>query len=148
MKLTKLSLKICQNSTITRVSEKTNNFSQICFKSIFRYFRKRESTQLCRNNPTFNKLLLSILASIMGGYQVHTKVCKLKCIITSSFRSPFLNLGLWSVCFYRFRHPKVQLDRIFHGCYPVWGENLQIISYWMAPGVVFITSFLSKRSLV
>jgi len=57
-------------------------------------------------------------------------------------RSPFLNLGLWSVCFYRFRHPKVQLDRIFHGCYPVWGENLQIISYWMAPGwMIFIQVF-------
>ena len=84
----------------------------------------------------------------MGGHQVHTKVCKIKCIITTLFRSPFLNLGLWSVCFYRFRHPKVQLDRIFHGCYPVWGENLQIISYWMAPGVVFITSFLKAREVM
>ena len=49
-------------------------------------------------------------------------------------RSPFLNLGLWTSCFYLFRHPKVQFDQLYHGCYSVWGDSLKMIAYWMVPG--------------
>ena len=49
-------------------------------------------------------------------------------------RSPFLNLGLWTACFHRFRHPAVQYDELYTGCHPVWGERLQMIAYWMVPG--------------
>ena len=56
-------------------------------------------------------------------------------------RSPFLNLGLWTACFHRFRHPKVQYDELYTGCHPVWGERLQMIAYWLVPG-----EMLEKRT--
>ena len=49
-------------------------------------------------------------------------------------RSPFLNLGLWTACFNLFRHPKVQFDHIYHGCYSVLGDDFRMIVYWMVPG--------------
>ena len=49
-------------------------------------------------------------------------------------RSPFLNLGLWTSCFNLFRHPKVQFDHIYHGCYSVLGDDFRMIVYWMVPG--------------
>ena len=49
-------------------------------------------------------------------------------------RSPFLNLGLWTSCFHLFRHPKVQFDHLYNGCYSVWGDSLKMIAYWMVPG--------------
>lgn len=63
-------------------------------------------------------------------------------------RSPFKNLGLWTACFHLFRHPKVQFDRLFHGCYPVWGNDLKIIAYWMVPGWMILIQVLTSLSLL
>ena len=61
-------------------------------------------------------------------------------------RSPFLNLGLWTACFHRFRHPAVQYDELYTGCHPVWGERLQMIAYWMVPGELLELTNLRAQS--
>jgi len=48
--------------------------------------------------------------------------------------SPFLNLGLWTVCFNKFRHPHLQFDILYDGCYSMWGDQLRMISFWISPG--------------
>jgi len=63
-------------------------------------------------------------------------------------RSPFLNLGLWTACFNLFRHPKVQFDNIYHGCYPVLGDDFRMIVYWMVPGWMIMVQVLCTASLV
>ena len=34
-----------------------------------------------------------------------------------------LEIWLWQACFFRYRHPDLQYDRLFHGCSAVWGEQ-------------------------
>jgi len=63
-------------------------------------------------------------------------------------RSPFLNLGLWTVCFHLFRHPKVQFDQLYHGCYSVWGDSLKMIAYWIVPGWMILIQVLATSSLI
>lgn len=63
-------------------------------------------------------------------------------------RSPFLNLGLWTSCFYLFRHPKVQFDHLFHGCYSVWGDSLKMIAYWMVPGWMIVMQVMTTLALI
>jgi len=62
--------------------------------------------------------------------------------------SPFLNLGLWTVCFDRFRHPHVQFDKLYDGCYAMWGEELRMISYWISPGWMIGIQVSSTSALV
>ena len=62
-------------------------------------------------------------------------------------RSPFLNLGLWTACFNLFRHPKVQFDHIYHGCYHVHGDDFRMIVYWMVPGGSSFRQFLESAWL-
>lgn len=64
------------------------------------------------------------------------------------FRSPFLNLGLWTVCFHLFRHPKVQFDHLYSGCYSVWGDSLKMIAYWVVPGWMILIQVLATCSLI
>jgi len=63
-------------------------------------------------------------------------------------RSPFLNLGLWTSCFYLFRHPKVQFDQLYHGCYSVWGDSLKMIAYWMVPGWMILIQVMTTLALI
>lgn len=63
-------------------------------------------------------------------------------------KSPFLNLGLWTACFNLFRHPKVQFDHIYHGCYSVHGDDFRMIVYWMVPGWMILVQVLCTASLV
>ena len=63
-------------------------------------------------------------------------------------RSPFLNLGLWTVCFHLFRHPKVQFDQLYNGCYSVWGDSLKMIAYWIVPGWMILIQVLATSSLI
>lgn len=63
-------------------------------------------------------------------------------------RSPFLNLGLWTVCFHLFRHPKVQFDQLYNGCYSVWGDSLKMIAYWIVPGWMILIQVLASCSLI
>lgn len=62
--------------------------------------------------------------------------------------SPFLNLGLWTVCFDRFRHPHVQFDKLYDGCYSMWGDDLRMISYWISPGWMIAIQVSSTCALV
>ena len=64
------------------------------------------------------------------------------------YRSPFLNLGLWTVCFHLFRHPKVQFDHLYTGCYSVWGDSLKMIAYWVVPGWMILIQVLATCSLI
>jgi len=62
--------------------------------------------------------------------------------------SPFLNLGLWTVCFNKFRHPHVQFDKLYDGCYSMWGDELRMISYWISPGWMIAIQVSSTCALV
>jgi len=63
-------------------------------------------------------------------------------------RSPFLNLGLWTSCFHLFRHPKVQFDHLYNGCYSVWGDSLKMIAYWMVPGWMILIQVTATCALI
>lgn len=47
--------------------------------------------------------------------------------------SPFLRMGPWEACFYRFRFPRFQFDHLFTGCHPVWGHEYRLIREWLLP---------------
>ena len=57
--------------------------------------------------------------------------------------SPFVRLGPWEACFNRFRFPRFQFDRVFHGCHPVWGSEYRLIREWLLPPwLLLVHSFL------
>jgi len=56
--------------------------------------------------------------------------------------SPFLNMGLWEVCFYHFRYPKFQFDKMFTGCHAIWGNEFRLIRYWLQPWWLLIVQGL------
>jgi len=62
--------------------------------------------------------------------------------------SPFLNMGLWEFCFYRFRYPKFQFDRMFTGCAAVWGSEYRLIREWMLPWWMLLTQLLATLSFI
>ena len=33
----------------------------------------------------------------------------------------FLNMGLWTFCFDKFRFPRMQFDKMYSGCNAIWG---------------------------
>lgn len=48
-------------------------------------------------------------------------------------QSPFLRMGPWEACFYRFRFPRFQFDHLFTGCHQVWGHEYRLIREWLLP---------------
>ena len=48
--------------------------------------------------------------------------------------SPFKNMGLWEFCFYKFRHPDYQFDKLFHGCHALYGDEYRLIREKLLPG--------------
>merc|ERR1712106_447019 len=62
--------------------------------------------------------------------------------------SPFLNLGLWTVCFDKVRHPHVQFEKLYDGCYSMWGDELRMISYWISPGWMIAIQTSSSCALI
>ena len=55
----------------------------------------------------------------------------------------FLNMGLWTFCFDRYRHPEQQFDRLYTGCHPIWGFEYREIREWMAPWWLMLIQFIS-----
>ena len=60
----------------------------------------------------------------------------------------FLNMGLWTFCFDRYRHPNQQFDRLYSGCNPVWGYEYREIREWMAPWWLMLIQFISVVSFI
>ena len=55
----------------------------------------------------------------------------------------FLNMGLWTFCFDRYRFPRNQYDRMYDGCHPIWGFEYREIREWMAPWGLMMIQFIS-----
>lgn len=73
-------------------------------------------------------------------------------------QSPFKNMGLWEFCFYKFRHPDYQFDKLFTGCHALYGDEYRLIREKLLPGWLmvvqlfvtlgFIFSFVGQMILV
>jgi len=55
--------------------------------------------------------------------------------------SPFLNMGLWEFCFYKFRHPDYQFDHLFTGCHALYGQEYRLIREKLLPGWLMVVQF-------
>jgi len=99
---------------------------------------------------TFTRLLeISCCLSFLGCVFLLISFCSPYWLASwQDTRSPFVNLGLWTVCFHLFRHPKVQFDLLFHGCYPVWGDSIKMIAYWMVPGWMISIQVMTTLAMV
>ena len=104
--------------------------------------------QLHRMYISSNYLRFSVLACFLGGYKVQKSSVSALFTNNKYVRSPFLNLGLWTVCFHLFRHPKVQFDHLYNGCYSVWGDSLKMIAYWVVPGWMILIQVMATCSLI
>ena len=60
----------------------------------------------------------------------------------------FLNMGLWTFCFDRYRHPNQQFDRLYSGCNAIWGYEYREIREWMAPWWLMLIQFISVVSFI
>merc|ERR1711997_70899 len=63
-------------------------------------------------------------------------------------QSPFVNMGLWEFCFFRFRHPDYQFDHLFHGCHMLYGEEYRLIREKLLPGWLMVVQFFVTISLL
>jgi len=63
-------------------------------------------------------------------------------------QSPFLRMGPWEACFYRFRFPRFQFDHLFTGCDPVWGHEYRLIREWLLPPWLLTVQALLLLSLL
>merc|ERR1712156_1393822 len=60
----------------------------------------------------------------------------------------FLNMGLWTFCFDKFRFPRNQYDRMYHGCHPIWGYEYREIREWMAPWWLMLIQFMGAPAFL
>lgn len=47
--------------------------------------------------------------------------------------SNFKHMGLWEYCFYEFRYPFYQFDKLFDGCHHVFSQEFHVIREWLLP---------------
>ena len=62
--------------------------------------------------------------------------------------SPFRNMGLWEFCFYKFRHPDYQFDKLFHGCHPLYGTEYRLIREKLLPGWLMVVQLFATLALI
>lgn len=43
----------------------------------------------------------------------------------------FSNIGLWEVCFYRYRHIEINSFKSYTGCYWVWSHEIEQLRDWI-----------------
>jgi len=99
----------------------------------------------------------SCVAGFVGGVLLLMSFCSPYWLQSwSATNSPFVNMGIWEVCFFKFRYPKRQFDILMTGCYSVWGSSKDVreIREWLLPTwlmfcqllmcVCFCISFLSQ----
>ncbi|CAH0387146.1 unnamed protein product [Bemisia tabaci] len=48
--------------------------------------------------------------------------------------SPFKTMGIWEYCFEHYRHPNLQFDILFDGCYAIYSNDVYFIREWLLPG--------------
>ncbi|XP_040582272.1 uncharacterized protein pck [Lepeophtheirus salmonis] len=63
-------------------------------------------------------------------------------------QSPFKNMGLWEMCFYRFRHPDYQFDYAFSGCHPIYGTEYRLIREKLLPGWLMVVQLFITLALI
>ncbi len=52
--------------------------------------------------------------------------------------SPFKNMGLWEFCFFKFRHPDYQFDKLFTGCHALYSDEYRLIREKLLPGWLMV----------
>jgi hypothetical protein len=62
--------------------------------------------------------------------------------------SPFKNSGLWEFCFYKFRHPDYQFDKLFHGCHALYGDEYRLIREKLLPGWLMVVQLFVTLALI
>ena len=91
-------------------------------------------------------------------------------------QSPFVNMGLWEFCFYKFRHPDYQFvsskkmrlsfvlqmcfnaklnslffplqDHLFHGCHALYGDEYRLIREKLLPGWLMVVQLFVTLALM
>jgi len=62
--------------------------------------------------------------------------------------SPFLNMGLWEFCFFKFRHPDNQFDHLFTGCHALYGDEYRYIREKLLPGWLMVVQFFATVAFI
>lgn len=62
--------------------------------------------------------------------------------------SPFKKMGLWEFCFFKFRHPDYQFDKLFHGCHALYGDDYRLIREKLLPGWLMVVQFFITVALI
>ena len=63
-------------------------------------------------------------------------------------QSPFVRMGLWEFCFFKFRHPDYQFDHLFHGCHAIYGEEYRLIREKLLPGWLMVVQLFMTVALI
>jgi hypothetical protein len=63
-------------------------------------------------------------------------------------QSPFKNMGLWEFCFYKFRHPDYQFDKLFTGCHATYGQEYRLIREKLLPGWLMVVQLFVTLALI
>ena len=63
-------------------------------------------------------------------------------------QSPFKNMGLWEFCFYKFRHPDYQFDKLFTGCHALYGNEYRLIREKLLPGWLMVVQLFVTIALI
>lgn len=63
-------------------------------------------------------------------------------------QSEFKNMGLWEMCFYRFRHPDYQFDHLFTGCHAIYGDEYRLIREKLLPGWLMVVQLFFTLGLI
>jgi len=91
---------------------------------------------------TSKVLFNSSVAGFTGGVLLLISFCSPYWIQSwADTASPFINMGLWEACFFRFRYPSYQLDKLFTGCASLWGDRYYEIRSWIMPWWLMLVQF-------
>jgi hypothetical protein len=92
---------------------------------------------------TSKALSNSCVAGFVGGVLLLIAFCSPYWLQSwSATNSPFINMGIWEICFFRFRYPKMQKDILFTGCNPIWGNTYRDMREWILPTWLMFIQFL------
>lgn len=119
----KLSLKITVICTIIRLLSMFDNLDYNMGTEALEFDQRGLSLVYCLGSSIlFGSALLTVIAFFspywtQSDYEVN--------------HNKFANIGLWEVCFYRYRHTEINSPKFYTGCYWIWSDELEQIRDWI-----------------
>jgi len=113
------------------------------------YSQDTLAMEKAKATKTSKVLFNSCVAGFVGGVLLLMAFCSPYWLQSwEDTQSPFVSMGIWEACFYRFRYPRNQIDKLFTGCHQIWGTEYRELREWLLQPWLMLVQFLMCVSFI